>query len=343
MSVLNSASTSVTSDLVLDSINKNNYSNDPLLIHPNTTSYGSVLIIGKTNSGKSTLVAKAAKTILDTKKKKNLVLINFKDKDLFSNYKPQYLNLLEIDKAPHNSIIIIEDIIVINKKEENKLRLALNYSAHHKNQLIYCITHHVFKTSLYSMLPFFNFIVFTSSHSNLPLLKSILGYFRLEENDLKSALQLFLQSSTTYYFFYYLDTHFLTFHQTSMASQYGINKQTSFKAEKKKGKNSSVTPALKNILMEKFESFFESHPLRIQALKIFALILPCLQLATIRESDLTMSFIKKGTIQRVSLVDYVLCLLTPDETVNKDLKFLHLYIQKYCTIPKIFVKNKNFT
>jgi len=105
------------------------------------------------------------------------------------------------------SFVIIEDIISMNKEEELQLRNAINYTAHHKLSKIFCVTHTIYKTGIFSMLPLFHSIIFTSSASNAPIVRAALNYFKIEKSKTAHWLGLFRRwsrawkSQRAYFFF----------------------------------------------------------------------------------------------------------------------------------------------
>ena len=72
----------------------------------------------------------------------------------------------------------------LQKKYARHLRYCsdqlLNYWAHHKSLKVFCLSHNIFKTNLFNTLSYFHFFVFTSSLSNLHLIKNCLSYFQVD-------------------------------------------------------------------------------------------------------------------------------------------------------------------
>ena len=112
-------------------------------------------------------------------------LVNVKGKELASYYqmhkKCETIGYGQIKSVKACSVLVIEDIITMKKEEEIELRKAINYTAHHKLSKIFCITHTVYNTGLYSMLPLFNYLIFTGSPSNTPIVRHSLSYFKIEK------------------------------------------------------------------------------------------------------------------------------------------------------------------
>jgi len=102
-----------------------------------------------------------------------------------------------LGKTEKKSAVVIEDIINMSKKDEQHLRQSLNYDAHHKSQKLFCISHSIYKTSLYSTLSFFHYIIFTSAASNAPVLRFTLSYFKLEKPTVEQWIERFKQKCTS--------------------------------------------------------------------------------------------------------------------------------------------------
>ena len=111
------------------------------------------------------------------------------------------------------------------------------------------------------------------------------------------------------------------------------NSQLSEKAEKEK---------LKLALQKRFEFFFKGQRNFQQAGAIFSIINQCVDSSHIDLIDLTLKFNSQQGPKHVSLIDYVNCLLTENQTVEKDQLVVHNFIQTKCNIPKIFLLNKHF-
>lgn len=281
----------------------------------------------RSGSGKTTLSKEFVIKNLEKHKKLELVLVNSDPRD-FKNIKSKCVGLQNIDKVNGNKIIIVEDIISVSKKEEQTLRLCLNKYAHHKLQKYFFISHSIFKTSMYGMLPFFNYIVLVKSETNLRALKDLLKYFRLEENQVAQIVDNFVKicrqypSKSTDQFFYF-STHLqqLYFCDSWQNSDNLIatmsmldlnNKQKTLldkksKSKRKVEKNDQKLKLTKTEtsdstirqfefnqsqqqIFDRFDRLTSFYEKKEQAKTIFSFILPCLDEKRIRLSDLTIVF-----------------------------------------------------
>ncbi len=284
------------------------------------------------------------KTTCGGKKKNekyNLALINVGGKDT-REYKKMIPNLSsanfsELESVPKKTCIIVEDIIHITKKEEQKLRIAINYQAHHKTQKIICASHSIFKTQIYSLLNFFNFIIFTSAIANIPTLRNVLNYFKVEKYEIEQWLNFYTnfgEGKKGIYFFF--DCEKQTFNISRQMLFKNCKALTNALPENKVQKKKT---ALQNVFLKFVENFKEKN----EAIAIFSVISNCVPTKLIREQDLTIAFRgNKKEKKLVSVVDYVISLLSPKLIVSPPLIAMHRFFKKYCKIPQVFIKNKAF-
>jgi len=170
---------------------KATYEAGKLLVDPSLGSqdYGSCLIIGRSGTGKSTLLKK----LLENYPKKVCVyLVNVKSGEAFeytkgrSSEKIFHCKIGGLEKINRGSVVIVEDLITMGTKDGDSLRHLLNYTAHHRFCKIFCVTHTIHKTGIYSMLPLFNYVIFTSSPSNVPIVRLTLMAFKIEKPQLEN-------------------------------------------------------------------------------------------------------------------------------------------------------------
>jgi len=304
----------------------------------------------RAGTGKSTLVKKIVEKSCCNKSKKcgyKLYLINVDAKDS-SKYKKSFPNVKNItfsqlEKAEKKSCIVVEDIIHITKRDEQQLRIAINYQAHHKTQKIICASHAIYKTQVYSLLGFFNFIIFTSSIANVPTLRNVFNYFKVSKSEIEKWIELFKsvgQGKLDVYFYFdcekmafcYSKKSLFQFRKT-LATVGGTFDSGNFE------KSKSEVIHFQKI----FSQFVENLPLKNEANSVFYIISNCLDPRYIRKQDLSITFMSKtGEKKHVSLIDYVISLLTPDAIVRPPLIAIHRFVGKFCNVPDFFVKNKSF-
>jgi hypothetical protein len=92
-----------------------------------------------------------------------------------------------------------------------------------------------------------------------------------------------------------------------------------------------------------FDKFVSSFKLKCEAGAIFSIIINCIDPAIVRPHDLTVVFFadkNKRSKKLVSIVDYISCLLNCHEIPSPSFLVLHRFMQSFCYIPKIFIRNK---
>jgi len=309
----------------------------------------------RAGTGKSTLIKEIVLKTCSGRKKKtgyNLYLINVDGKDSASFKKnfPKVKNISfeELPSVANKSCIVVEDIINISKKDEQLLRTAINYQAHHKTQKILCASHAIYKTQVYSLLGFFNYIIFTSSVANVPTIRNVLNYFKIEKSQINDWLNLYKEfGNGKHGIYFYFDCEKMTF---------GYSKKTLFKHKKILGivgsnstTNENETSLTKQNerakkLQEIFNKFVENLPQKNEAISVFSIIANCVDSHYIRSQDLTITFMtKKGEKKPISLVDYVISILSPEIIVKPPMIAIHRFIEKFCKIPILFVRNPSFS
>ncbi len=305
--------------------------------------YGSCLIIGKTSSGKTTLVKAILKAHWKINPNVNIYTINVRGGE-YSSVSEKIINVdyEQMDTIPRKSIIIIEDVISMTPFQANVLRQAVNYNAHHKKQKVYVITHHVFKTSVYQLIPYFNYIIFTASDSNIPLVKIILRYFHLSKEDIDRATSLFKPVKNTHYVYFVFNVDSHRFLKADSIKQMLLGNLKDTHGDSINGARSALS---KDDLLQRFETFvFTNNENKQQASTIFSILINALpNLHNINVTDLTLRCqSKEGKKVNISLVDYVMSLLNANQKVTKYDLFVHKYFKKLCKLPTMFLVNKRY-
>jgi hypothetical protein len=236
----------------------------------------------------------------------------------------------------------------MSKNDEKLLRTALNYDAHHKRQKIFCVSHSIYKNSMWSLLSFFHYIIFTSAPSNVPVIRFTFNYFKIEkpqfEDWLKEYLKVGKGGKKGVYF--YFDCVKMTFN-VSLNTRFTDKKILGTLGETKSESTTSLVGSEEHRkkLQLKFETLIDSFEWQAQAKAIFSIIVNCLNSNLIREHDLSFAFKSsknKHLSIRFSLVDYITSLLTNGASVTKPLLAFHNYVKTFCHIPVIFCRNQLF-
>lgn len=303
-------------------------------------------------TGKSTLLKKIVGTLRETK---TVYLVHVKTEEV-KTYRGRKKDILVTTvggakKAKKNSCIFVEDVINLEKEEEIKLRTLLNYDGHHKSLRIFCVAHTITKNGIFGMLSLFHYLVFTSSASNIPVLRNCLRYFKIEVDEIEKWIKQFKLlggKNRSHYFFFNCNQMKFYFARNIFNPKTYQLIGNGGSEEDELGGELSEEQTRKLIIRKlevKFEKLIESEPLKTQAMSVFDMIINCINVKQVSEADLSLSFLSSklsSSSKKISLVDYIMTLLVPNKTVNRDLQVVHNYIGSLCVIPKIFVKNNNF-
>jgi hypothetical protein len=317
-------------------------------------------------TGKSTLLkAIISQTCAETVDQKPVVgkktlfsrlyLLNVDKKDAASySKKYSYAKVIDFEELPRTekkACVVVEDIIHITKKEEVKLRNAINYQAHHKIQKIMCASHAIYKNQIYSLLAFFNFVIFTSALSNVPIIRNVFNYFKVEAEQIQQWLNAYKKIGMGHHgIYFYFDCEKMTFN-VSLQMLFKKLKLIGVLGTLEKNAASSLDEgggggqesAIK-LMQQQFDKFVSNFPRKNDASAIFSIIINCINLKTVRPHDLTVIFLVKNKMSKtkklISIVDYINFLLSPDQLPTPNYLALHKYVQTFCYIPKIFICNK---
>lgn len=317
-------------------------------IFNNSANFGSALILGQTNTGKSFLVKDCAKHFVD----KNLFVYNDREQK-FSRFihpsKITYVSKIdELKNVPLHSVLILEDLINLQKKDLEVLRELLNYDTHHKKLYIFLIAHHIFKTKLYSLLPSFNIIVFTNNASNLIIVKHSLLQFSFENEKILRIISQFkklCKEKKFGYFVFNTKKHNLLFFQQLNSTPLAVFLNTDDSECHKTGNNSTNDTGNSNNLDLRFSNIAQNFKNSIGAKSLFSIIVKSIPSRHLREIDFTFEFqYSNGKKGRVSIVDFIATmLLETEKTPTSEMIFFNEYLKSKCCIPSVLVKNTLFS
>lgn len=280
-----------------------------------------------------------------------VLLVNARSDEL-AEYSRQHSKtkiLSDFDKnkvLPPNSCLIVEDIVFLSTQEERTLRRIINYDSHHKRVKIFCVSHTIHKTKIYSMLPLFHYIVFTGAASNVPVARNTFDFFKMD----KRVCQLWLEEFKKYE----NEGNYLVINCSTLKLFLSTDFLQSFKLLRDSEGRSEESPREtaetgfdgegKDKNVEKnFQKLLEGHHLKASACAVFSILVKNLDPAFFDPTDFTISFKStEGRIKKTSVVDYILCLVSPDDTPSEDVKVVHNFLTKNpkYIIPRIFYKNK---
>jgi hypothetical protein len=302
--------------------------------------------VGDSDSSSS---SRNAKTKLFT----NLYLLNVdrKDTSVYKKYYPyvKSINFQDLSTTEKKSCVVVEDIIHISKKDEIKLRNAINYQAHHKIQKIICASHAIYKNQIFSLLAFFNFVIFTSAVSNVPTIRNVFNYFKVESEQINKWMGEYKKLGMGRHgVYFYFDCEKMTFN-VSFTMLFKKIKIIGILGDEfsSSSKSESTDDGNVKFMQAQFEKFVGNLPIKNEASSVFSIIINCINQKVIRPHDLTIIFSTNGGAGKnkksqklISLVDYIIFLLSPREEISAPLLAVHRFVQSFCYIPKMFMRNE---
>jgi len=281
-----------------------------------------------------------------------------------------------LESVTSNSYVIIEDIISLSDREEEALRRLINYRAHHDKLRIICVSHMLYKTSLLTLVPLFNYLIFTLTNSSRGLLRAAAVHgFNLEPERHAKWLRLFSErfkqqeasdsqsgqgsAARSFIFISCVGVElYLCENAASLQPKLLDNGnesvddgggQTDEKRPMPRAKSlSGASVGSRDDIDARFAECFSNHEEKTLASALFSIVGPALKKeAGFRRTDLSLAFSqsrKPGVLRRVSVVDYVASLLQsqPVSRPSVDLLVVHRFLSERCKIPKLFVKNWHF-
>ena len=319
--------------------------NDPSL---SDSQYGSCLIIGRSGTGKSSLLKRLVRQMPSSR---HLYLVNVRsdEKQQYEELHPgraakvKQTSIAGLESVMPNSTLIVEDIISMKEKEQRTLREVVNYTAHHKRCKVFCVTHTVYKTGVFTFMPLFHYIIFTCSPANAPIVRQVLSQFNPSKEELDESVRLVsekareLRDALKSYF--YFDCTKLALGWSANALSRGTCKPLT---DGPRSNDRSRTDSDNSHALDRF--FPPADPERSAARGLYELIARSKACAKhLDKEGLCFVFPKEGSRQkvRVSLVDYLRAALTNSGPPEKDLRLLHRFLSTRCSLPRSVFKNKS--
>ena len=341
--------------------------------------YGTCLIIGRSGTGKSTLLKNLVSNLGP---RRHLYLVNVRadEASTYENLHPggktrvSATTLLNIPKSSPESTIFIEDIISMREKEQTQLREGINYTAHHRRCKIFCVTHTVYKTGVFSMMPLFHSIIFTSSPANAPVIRQALGLFGLEKEQVKRDTFALTRHTAEWkkihsgdprqiYFFFDCTALRLGYSDDNLRpgtarylgtddSGSGANNDDDDDANDKTGDSVDAKATRHRSLASSgshepslFDCFFAGAKRNAKARGLYRILTAEESVSRhLREKDLCFEFVtRRGGDEKttVSLVDYIDLLLHGSREPSKEQRALHAFVRARCRLPESAIANKH--
>jgi len=276
-------------------------------------------------------------------RKARVFLVNVRPEEAkqYSHYSKKTFRatLEQIKSVPKHSIIIIEDIVSLSKKEELCLRGLLNYYCHHRQLKLYAVTHTIHKNSIFSLLPLFHYLIFTGSASNLPVVRYVFSYFKIEPTISLSWLDCFDKKPTAQVKYLVFDCSKMSFYECPDIYTRSSFREANSQLQAVRARDES---AQGQTIEERFKLLLAGSNLPEHYVALVSLLAAFLPARLIQKGDLSIGFKVRGSknnIKRIGLVDYLVCLLTPSMKPDPYQLALHAYIKEQCLIPRHLILN----
>lgn len=198
---------------------------------------------------------------------------------------------------------------------------------------------------MFSMLPLFHYLIFTATASNIPVARFTFNFFKLEKPVIQDWLSEFKKRKKPGEYLI-MDCSNLKLYGSDnfLESCYFLHDSVPKKAGNIDSELSVASEPDKN--EKRFEKFFDGHSQRSLAVAIFSILARSLSSIFLDQKDFTLKFkTRSGSDKKISLVDYIACLLDPSEIPSKDLIVVHNFLQKnnMCVLPRYMIKNPFWT
>lgn len=301
----------------------------------------SILVLGRTNTGKSAL----CRNLLAEFKEfdKPVYILNFR-----GNRKKTPHNIVEWKDLPKlkNCALLVEDLITITKRQYDALSLVLNWSVHHENVCpAIFVSQQIHKQGLTGLLGSFTRVYVTAAKANIYTWKRLLTYYSFDDDERRKHIETFRKCTVPRSTFF-LDVETLAVTRVNFPLlpevRYGDEQQSG-----KKHKKTSMS-ARDTLALAKANRYLSVLSNSKEALAIFELLYYHLPKSTINVNTLEITLQEKGSVRPVviSLVEYIATLVDDKKRVpaSRLIYKFHKYTQSVhnVSLPKHFVLNTDF-
>ena len=284
-----------------------------------------IFFIGPSGSGKTSAVRGAIGS-------RKFVVVNDRKED--SPFRGRETDWDALFKTS-NRAVVVEDFVNASEPELRNLRELVNVKSRQRRLTpVYLIAHSLVGTGISSLLPFATKLVFSSQAGTSQSVSRALNHYGFSKEQREKAKQMFSSMLEPYQFFE-IDVRQKTFGPFRSSSRHGGRpKSADLDVRSDSERRQASQHTARNLLCLLPDSEL--------AFAIFHLILPYLP-RSLRPEDLTVLLHaeKTGRPVRISIVDYIGCLLNSDDVPADELASFHDFIGERVVIPRLFQKNKH--
>ena len=304
----------------------------------------SVLVLGRTNTGKSTLCRNLLAEFKEYRQP--VAILNFRSRKKKNPHKIiEWKDLATL----RNTALLVEDLIQITKPQYEALSHLLNWSVHHENvSPTICVSQQIHKMGIVGLLGSFTRVYVTASKANIYTWKRLLSYYAFDDREQKSHVNEFRACQIPHTTFF-LDVETLTITRVNFPLlpevRYGDNDDDDGKKRRKKKPTMSSRETLALAKANRYLSVLSNHK---EALAIFELLYYKLPKSAINSNTLEITLQQKGSVRPVviSLVEYIATLVDGQKKVpvSRLMHKFHKYTQAAhaVSLPRHFVLNTDF-
>ena len=318
-----------------------------------------VLIVGQSNSGKSSLVRQLISEFKNHDRKVWVLNDNTNDS--------RYAKIAweDVDSL-QSAILVVEDIICLNSRKYAILSHIVSYLCHHQSvQPCYIISHSLLKQNIFSLISFMTHIYLSACPSNMASLRALLNFYSFEKSAKDFYLKQMKEVSQEYsHFLFTVKTQ--TFElvrypfkppeedkeeEEEEEEEEEVGQKTSEADKLARQKQRKAEKARDRIAMERAKRFlsvgaaFGSKEKSEAALVIFEIMYPFLPKHKINVHNLTITLkTSSGSDVVVSIVDYLSCLCHEDSDPSPNVRRFHDFVRnvKNIHISQCFIANRLF-
>lgn len=288
------------------------------------------IILGSSNSGKSTLARKLTRK---TKRKTYVLNDRTGNERIFEK-----MEIADFEKM-RNCAAIVEDVICLPDRERHMLQTLLNFNSNHFNvQPIFILTHSIKNNNIFSLLSFVRGIIFmTQSASSIGSLKTIFNFYNVEKSESKNFLQKWSEHKKQFEFFYF-DIEKGSFTLNAFDAILKQNYEANFKNDE---------PTLKKYIAKEGERIFNLLGYKKKlAVEILQFIINSFKLTSFDRAEFTLTFNRKSkndkNTLKINLIQFVQNMISKKKCEKNHIIFFKILLSKNDLIPPYFVYNPSF-
>jgi ABC-type dipeptide/oligopeptide/nickel transport system ATPase component len=295
----------------------------------------SILIIGKSGSGKSYLT----KSLMEKFAPKDMPIYVVNDR----SRKPMFKSV-DWDRVGElrDCALVAEDLISAKPSQFVKLQELLNYQSHHNRvSPIIAICHSLLRNNIYGLLPYFSFVYVSAVKSSIVSFKNLLNYYNFDKEEQGIYMTQFLSCNEQFsHFMLDVENRCLTLTRAEESVRNEDERRERMEQQRlieEPARKQRAAQASAKKYLEKMRRNSD------YAIILFDLIYPVLPESRFNDKDLTVTLLKRGNEEVISIIDYIYALVDESgEEPDYSIYQLHRYLRhkRNLHLPKTYVLNR---